>query len=414
VSPAVSQRSQRRERRRLQRAARAGGCNPSLATAAPPRGGPGGEGTSPPGSDFVDRRRKPDGGYYSPADLPEIAGKHCHHCYELGQRDWWIWCWPKSSIEQSVRVRIPYRCQSWRCPVCSIQERHVLFARMHQAIEGYDPAGWCLLVLTIDREGYYSGEKPFHDTHEAYRGLQKMSQRFFEELRREILRHGWPPLEKQWVSTVECHRTGWPHMNILIWHPDLANWLREERRARLSESMTQRESILVSRWLLDITTRTGWGLQSTAEAARCADTVASYITKLAGDQDRTLGEVAKLSQLPVMAPLRFRRIRSGRHFLPPREKGEGYTGTLIRRTYAGGCPQILTVHQLKDYSAQFVQEQVAAWEGNEWERELAQAYQLREMGKAKASRMVGLPPITYWVGGKRLANVVSVRRKDTS
>ena len=76
----------------------------------------------------------------------------------------------------------------------------------------------------------------------------------------------------------------------------------------------------------------GWGLESTAERARSAASVASYVVKLAGEGGKVAGELAKLSQAPTMAPERFRRLRSGSGFLPAR-KGtqEGVTGTLIRR-----------------------------------------------------------------------------------
>jgi hypothetical protein len=47
--------------------------------------------------------------------------------------------------------------------------------------------------------------------------------------------------------------------------------------------------------------------------------------------DRTVGEVAKLTQLPLNAPKRFRRLRSGRRFLKPRRKDPAWTGTVVRR-----------------------------------------------------------------------------------
>jgi hypothetical protein len=84
--------------------------------------------------------------------------------------------------------------------------------------------------------------------------------------------------------------------------------------------------------LAELVTAAGWGLESTAERARSAASVASYVVKLAGEGGKTAGELAKLSQAPTMAPERFRRLRSGNGFLPPRKgTAEGVTGTLIRR-----------------------------------------------------------------------------------
>ena len=439
LSPAVAISSHARPSRHWRRAARAGGeqaAKPSI----PPWESPGRAGTALPGADTLsrrrrsrslssplpdleysstppddpnqittvkDRRRKPGGGLYSTADLPAIAGRHCHHCYELGARDWSVWTWPKSNCEAASKVRVPYRCRSWRCPVCRIQESHVLFARMQQAMTGLASDGWCLFVLTIDRNGTFSGGvKPFRNQPEAFTGLQKMSQRFFEELRRHMKRMGWAPLKSQWAGTVEAHRSGWPHVNFVVWSPELAEWLREESAARSREGMSVRDCSLVSRWLQDVVTRSGWGLQSTAEAARSSDAVASYIIKLAGQQDQTIGEVAKLCQLPINAPLRFRRLRSGKGFLPPRVKNPDYTGTLLRRTFMFGTPQVLTVHQLKDDRARAIQEEVAAWEGNQYELDLAEEYRLRSVGKASRVKWIGLPPLTHWQRGKRLERMV--------
>ena len=44
--------------------------------------------------------------------------------------------------------------------------------------------------------------------------------------------------------------------------------------------------------------------------------------------DDLVAEVVKLSQLPVNAPWRFRRVRSSKGFLPPVEKAGLYTGQL--------------------------------------------------------------------------------------
>ena len=277
---------------------------------------------------------------------------------------------------------------------------------------GLSSDGWCLFVLTIDRCGTFSGVKPFTSQGEAFRGLQKMSQRFFEELRRAMKRMGWEPLKSQWVGTVEAHRSGWPHVNFVVWSPELAEWLRADSAERSREGMSSRDCSLVTRWLQDVVTRSGWGLQSTAETARNSEAVASYIVKLAGEQDQTIGEVAKLCQLPVNAPLRFRRLRSGRGFLPPRAKNPDYTGTLLRRTFMYGTPQVLTVHQLKDERARAIQDEVAAWEGNQFESELSEAYRLRAAGKASRVKWVGLPPLTYWQDGRRLERLVRSKGRE--
>jgi hypothetical protein len=338
--------------------------------------------------------------YYSVADLPEVASKACRHCYELGRRDWWIWTWKKAgcvgkSGRDGVATRTPYRCGSWRCPVCRVQEAHVQFARISEAAAPLSPDGWCFLVNTLDRNGTYSKKRPWSRPKEAFEDLQKLSQAYMRNLRRWFKARGWEPLKNHWVCTTECHRSGWPHMNFMVWHPQLADWLREQERARLAEGMSARESTLVCRELADVTTRAGFGLISTAEAARSAHALASYIIKLSGEQDATIGEVVKLCQLPTNAPLRFRRLRSGVRFLPPRKKNPDVTGTLLRRTDFNGVPIVLGLHAV-DLASSDQGSHARTVEQEQWEKEEFLRHDLRRRGRPKQAEMVGLPPVTVW------------------
>jgi len=277
----------------------------------------------------LDRRINPrTGRRYTTRDLPARAGRACHHCHELGSRDWWLWTW---KTENGVlKQRRPYRCGSYRCPVCRIQEAHVAFARISESAKPLDPSGWCFVVTTLDRRGTYSG-KAWKNQDEAFRGLQKLGQEFMRSLRRWFKSMGWERLRAEWVSTTEAHRSGWPHVNWLIWHPQLAAWLEEQRTAHEREGITGRDSILVCRELADVVTRAGFGIQSTAERAQSAEALASYIVKLSGEADQLVGEVTKLCQLPVNAPVRFRRLRSGKGFLPPRKHAPDTVGKLCHR-----------------------------------------------------------------------------------
>ncbi len=42
-------------------------------------------------------------------------------------------------------------------------------------------------------------------------------------------------LGNRWVSVVEAHRSGWPHVNLYVWCPELAAELRREHAARLED-----------------------------------------------------------------------------------------------------------------------------------------------------------------------------------
>jgi hypothetical protein len=257
----------------------------------------------------------------------------------------------------------------------------VTFARFKQAVEAVEleqepgaPSGWCFLVLTLDREGYFSG-KPWTDVNAAYAQLGALNRKVLERIGR-----AWGPetreevrviqkgkrkgetvvryvrtLGNRWVSVVEAHRSGWPHVNLVFWCPELAALLRREQSDRLEEpeiadavalareAWKSRETVpshvkelarratLASGRVGDVIEASGWGRQSTAEAARDIEAVIGYGVKLAGLHDSSVGELAKVTQCPMNAPERFRRLRTGKGFFPPRESNPAVTGVLLRR-----------------------------------------------------------------------------------
>ena len=249
----------------------------------------------------------------------------CQHSPDSFER-WFLWTWPKD--RQATQTRVPYSCGSWRCPVCCRHEAAVTFARIKQATSRpeYSPDGWVFLVLTLDRDGYYSG-RPWPDVTGAYRALSKMTDNLLHRLRRAY--NGEP--HRSWVGVVEAHRSGWPHMNLMLYAPELARDLAEQTQRRLDAGSTAREAKLLGSTVLKHATEVGWGTQSTAEVAHSTDALAGYIVKLAGQHDRSMGELAKVTQAPLAAPARFRRLRSGKGFLPPRKRNENVTGVMVRR-----------------------------------------------------------------------------------
>jgi superfamily I DNA/RNA helicase len=106
--------------------------------------------------------------------------------------------------------------------------------------------------------------------------------------------------------------------------------------------------VLVRGALAVCVTESGFGRESTAESARSLDALAGYVTKLAGLADATAGEVAKITQAPLRAPVRFRRLRSGVRFLPLRKKNPNVTGTLVRRQLdVEGTVTVVPLHKVK-------------------------------------------------------------------
>lgn len=289
------------------------------------------------------------------AELHDRQPAHVQHCYHNGSRDWWIYTWRKDSARTVKRV--PYTCDSWRCTVCRRHDASVQFARIQEAAKPLDPLGWVFLTLTLRRDRVES----WATTDLVYKDLSRRNRNFFQRLRRWCVEQGWyderirtsvnrttgkrtTRIQRQsrwssrWVGVVEAHRSGWPHMHFAIHCPELASYLRQNPQA---------ENLLPAELQSDALD-TGWGDRCTIEPARSSEALAGYLTKLAGEAGELTGELAKLTQLPTTAPIRFRRLRAGKNFLPPRRVNPDYTGTLIRRKMTVGGYDAEPIHRVKD------------------------------------------------------------------
>lgn len=266
--------------------------------------------------------------------------KHVLQCFDRGGRSWWIWNWRHDT--PAVKTRRPYKCGSWRCDSCCRHEASVCFARIREAVSRpeLDARGWCVFVLTLDRDGFFSG-KPWGTADEAYKALGKLCTSFLEKLRYRQKKLGMRVTKNEWCGVVEAHRSGWPHLNLMVYAPELADELEDGAPSKPSDHSERcrcpecRDAALLRGDLLDLATSAGWGRQSTGERVRSLESLAGYIVKLAGMAEESMGrfthEIAKITQRPLTAPERFRRLRSGKGFLPPRRKNPDVTGTLVRR-----------------------------------------------------------------------------------
>lgn len=283
---------------------------------------------------------------------------------------------------------------------------------MRDAFAPLSAEGCCLLVLTLDRYGKYSGEQKFQTAQEAYRGISALSNEFLKRLRKWCASQGWNVLGNQWVSTVEAHKKGWPHVNIVLHCPELAEWISNEQAAKLADGMSADEARFVSRELADIVTGAGWGIISTAERARSREESLGYICKTAGKVDESIGEIAKLSQLPTNAPFRFRRIRSGKGFLPPRAKNENVTGTLVRRQVSILGYDVIPLHDIKGEAAIAACEASCSQEERIWYAEMEARERCARQVKQFGAAAVELPPVTHWFRGQRLSEPIRSSNRD--
>ena len=245
------------------------------------------------------------------------------------------WHIPLTNKKTGEVVRIPFTCGSWRCPKCARSVAATDFARIRDGLELCDPEELVYLVVTLAQ-----GE-------EAEKGVTSSSA--FAELPRkwttliQSIRRKYGP--SSYVKTTEQHRSGWPHVNVILRSRGLADAIKQRRRGGQHAVTGDLRDTIVS---------AGFGPVAWIDRPRDVDAIAGYIIKLAHRETLT-GEVVKLSQLPVNAPFRTRRLSSTPRFLPPRRGSTGeWTGELVKQSLA-------EARQLEALAAELRKESLRTW-----------------------------------------------------
>lgn len=217
------------------------------------------------------------------------------------------WGLTLTRLADGKRVHLPFKCRSWRHKgPCSRWRASRDFARVSEALEGVDHESVAFAVLTFDQR-----HGPYRTVEGAFAGLVEA----WPKLRKRLVRE-YGKLD--YVATVEVHRSGWPHLNVII--------VGEMGRACQGDGWKKVRQILRQHAI-----ECGLGKVLSLEAARSRKALAGYVVKLCDELDGLSGEVVKLSQAPVTAPAGFRRLRSSSGFLPSAHKSEGWTGHLYDR-----------------------------------------------------------------------------------
>jgi hypothetical protein len=223
-------------------------------------------------------------------------------------KSWTLTTWRKDEQALSVRGEkwrhLPNRCASWRHPgACARQRAAEDIQRIDTAIKAR-PADWVYIVLTFDRRAFGG------DTDKAYRAIVACWGALRKRAAREFASPGDP---LNYILVVERHKSGWPHVNVL---------LHNRRLAGLSEGTGWKR--VRSTWLRKHAMACGFGFVTWLEPVKDYKAMSTYIVKLAG-------EMGKSCQVPMNAPRHFRRLRSSPGLLPPRPKNPEITGRLVRK-----------------------------------------------------------------------------------
>jgi hypothetical protein len=294
------------------------------------------------------------------SDPGALAPRYIQACHS---QSWKFATWSKSDAAKPVEWK-PVRCCSWRHEgPCQRAKAAQDYARISAALEKHDRANICYLVLTIDPSAWtgdgwagWDGETPERRADAtkdstaisaAYQALGDRWEMFSQALRREFGKF-------QYVSTVESHRSGWPHLNVIIVNEELAKFCQVAEGALEGWDKNAKGRETARRVLGKMLERTGFGRIAFLERAHRkgdnGDALAGYIAKLAASsgaqwdgesrgllagakvsslEGQAIAEIAKHSQAPHRAPKNFRRLRSSRGFLPPIQKDPDRTGGIF-------------------------------------------------------------------------------------
>lgn len=211
-----------------------------------------------------------------------------------------------------------FLCGSWRHPgSCAQYRSQVDFMRLKEALGRYALRDITFGVLTLDPK-----RDPGLSVTERYHVLLERWTMLAREVRRR-----WGKLE--YFLSLEQHKSGLPHFNLIMTNAAIAQHLRDK-----PPTARDVEQKLAPHWWRDLVAGCGFGARASLAHVVSKEHAASYCTKVEkGAQpvpDALGAEVVKLSQLPLAAPKRTRRIRTSRRFLPPLVVNPEISGRLVR------------------------------------------------------------------------------------
>ena len=220
-----------------------------------------------------------------------------------------------------------FRCNSLRhAGACRKAKAASNYDRIKKTLECVAVDDISFWVLTLDQRAFTRPDET--DAQSRYRAFRELNQRWSKLRKRLNRRFG----VVRFISTVEQHRSGWPHLNVIAVNSDIgalcrgAQWLSSSRESRFN------------REIHSMVTGCGFGRMMTVEAARSKQALAQYIAKLSTEVElpamrdqtgRLAAEVSKITQAPVHAPRHFRALRASVGFLVPPKKNDEYTGMML-------------------------------------------------------------------------------------
>jgi len=255
-----------------------------------------------------------------PVAPPEDAPRYVHACHN---DEWHLNIRYKDG---RPGVRVTYRCNSRHHEgPCRDTWRRRLYARLtggklrevplHHVMFGTLtlPAAVHRMVAEGRPEEKAELIRAQHDA------IGTMIRRLTRTLNARAKRAGFAGMDYFWFR--EAHKSGTPHVHLLLISP----WLASKVRERDSDpeldgvELGSDDANLAPADLVTLATSIGWGERFDLQMAESREALTHYATKL-------VGEVSKGSQTPEHMPLKCRSYGGARGFLAPRKVDEQATG----------------------------------------------------------------------------------------
>lgn len=293
-------------------------------------------------------------------DPGPLAARYIQACHS---QSWHFAHWSKTDVAEPVKWQ-PMRCCSWRHEgPCQRFRAAQDYARIAKALEERNREHVVYIVLTLDPSAWtgdgwlgWDGETPERradatkDQSAISAAFDALSERW--HVFKQGLKRRFGKIE--YVSTVEVHRSGWPHLNVIVVNEELANFCQVASQALDGWDKNAKGRETARRVFGTMLQSSGFGpiafLEKAGRKSENGDQLAGYIAKLASSSGeawdgksrgllegqkvssldgQAIAEVVKYSQVPHDAPKNHRRIRSSKGFLPPIEKDPDRTGGIF-------------------------------------------------------------------------------------
>jgi len=236
---------------------------------------------------------------------PEGSPKYIKACAE---ERWYLALWPRATPGQSVMI-VPYRCKSRRHPgPCRDAWAQRLYKRIEQGhmLASTDPCA--LVTFTLPAE--WHRRRTVSAMVAANEKISRSVGAWTDAMNMSAKRAGLAKLAYVWAR--EDHKSGVPHVHLLLSHPfadECDPWVRGGVPA---PSLWQKRALAVGLGRLD------------ASRVHSQHATRSYITKL-------LSEATKNRQRSIVGALHRRDFGASEGFLASVPRDESLTGALLNR-----------------------------------------------------------------------------------